>query len=75
MSLIVWSALVPMVSFFISSYVIEGPELIVESLVNIEWHNVFSIVYLSLLATILGYGGWSYLLSRYETSMVAPLSL
>ncbi|MGY2574315.1 EamA family transporter [Vibrio sp. C8] len=75
MSLIVWSALVPMVSFFISSYVIEGSELIVESLVNIEWHNVFSIVYLSLLATILGYGGWSYLLSRYETSMVAPLSL
>lgn len=75
MSLIVWSALVPMVSFFISSYVIEGPELIVESLVNIEWHNVFSIVYLSLLATILGYGGWSYLFSRYETSMVAPLSL
>lgn len=75
MSLIVWSALVPMVSFFISSYVIEGPELIVESLVNIEWHNVFSIVYLSLLATILGYGGWSYLLSRYETFMVAPLSL
>ena len=75
MSLIVWSALVPMVSFFISSYVIEGPELIVESLFNIEWHNVFSIVYLSLLATILGYGGWSYLLSRYETSMVAPLSL
>ncbi|MCZ4372900.1 EamA family transporter [Vibrio diazotrophicus] len=75
MSLIVWSALVPMVSFFISSYVIEGPELIAESLVNIEWHNVFSIVYLSLLATILGYGGWSYLLSRYETSMIAPLSL
>ncbi|MBD0786441.1 EamA family transporter [Vibrio sp. Y2-5] len=75
MSLIVWSALVPMVSFFISSYVIEGPELIVESLVNIQWHNIFSIIYLSLLATILGYGGWSYLLSRYETSMVAPLSL
>ncbi|WP_165314102.1 EamA family transporter [Vibrio ziniensis] len=75
MSLIVWSALVPMVSFFISSYVIEGPALIAESLVNIKWHNVFSIAYLSLLATILGYGGWSYLLSRYETSMVAPLSL
>lgn len=75
MSLIVWSALVPMFSFFISSYLIEGPELIIESLANIQWHNIFSIAYLSLLATILGYGGWSYLLSRYETSMVAPLSL
>jgi len=75
MSLIIWSALVPAISFFIASFFVEGPELIERSLVNIEWHNVFSILYLSLLATIVGYGGWSYLLSRYQTSMVAPLSL
>ncbi|MFD2017046.1 EamA family transporter [Vibrio olivae] len=47
----------------------------VSSLKNIEWHNLFAIAYLSLLATIVGYGGWSYLLSRYQTSLVAPLSL
>ncbi len=75
MSLIVWSATIPTVSFFMASFFIEGTDVIVSSLVNIEWHNVFSIVYLSLLATIVGYGGWSYLLSRYETSLVAPLSL
>ncbi len=75
MSLIVWSALVPTVAFFVASFCIEGQEQITYSLVNIEWHNVFSIIYLSLLATIVGYGGWSYLLSRYETSIVAPLSL
>jgi len=75
MSLIVWSALVPTLAFFIASFFIEGQTVIVSSLTNIEWHNVFSIIYLSVLATIVGYGGWSYLLSRYETSMVAPLSL
>ncbi|WP_226975550.1 EamA family transporter [Vibrio navarrensis] len=75
MSLIVWSALVPTVAFFIASFVVEGPSQIVDSLVHIEWHNVLSIVYLSLLATIVGYGGWSNLLSRYPTAMVAPLSL
>ncbi len=75
MSLIVWSALVPTTAFFVASYFIEGNEQIRHALINIEWHNLFSIVYLSLLATIVGYGGWSYLLSRYETSLVAPLSL
>lgn len=74
-SLIVWSALVPTVAFFIASFVVEGQSQIVDSLVHIEWHNVLSIVYLSLLATIVGYGGWSNLLSRYPTAMVAPLSL
>ncbi|MGP8305554.1 EamA family transporter [Vibrio sp. YIC-376] len=75
MSLIVWSALVPFSAFAITSYFIEGPEVIQSSLANMQWHNLFSIVYLSLLATIVGYGGWSYLLSRYATALVAPLSL
>ncbi|MGY0614893.1 EamA family transporter [Vibrio sp. FJH11] len=75
MSLIVWSALVPFSAFAVASYFIEGPEVIQSSLANMQWHNVFSIVYLSLLATIVGYGSWSYLLSRYATALVAPLSL
>ena len=75
MALIIWSAPVPAVSFIMSSLIFEGPDLITSSLLNIEWHNIFAIGYLSILATIVGYGGWSYLLSLYETSLVAPLSL
>jgi O-acetylserine/cysteine efflux transporter len=75
MSLIVWSALIPTHAFAIASFTIEGPDVIQNSLLNMQWHNVFSIIYLSFLATIVGYGGWSYLLSRYATALVAPLSL
>ena len=75
MSLIVWSAIVPTVAFSVTSLLIEGPDVIQRSLLHIQWHNLFSIVYLSLFATIIGYGGWSYLLSRYATALVAPLSL
>lgn len=75
MSLIVWSALVPMFTFAVASLWIEGHQIITDSLLNMQWHNLFSVVYLSLLATIVGYGGWSYLLSRYPTALVAPLSL
>lgn len=75
MSLIVWSAIFPMMAFFMCSYYIEGPDLIVAALQHIQWHNIGALVYLSLMATIVGYGGWSYLLSRYQTSLIAPLSL
>ncbi len=75
MSLIVWSALVPTIAFAVTSYFIEGPKQIIDSITHMEWHNGFALIYLSFLATIVGYGGWSYLLSRYETSLVAPLSL
>ncbi|SHO54646.1 EamA family transporter [Vibrio quintilis] len=75
MSLIVWSATIPAIAFAIASYCIEGEAAILSSLQHIQWHNIFSIGYLSFLATIVGYGGWSYLLSRYEASLVAPLSL
>ncbi len=75
LSLIVWSAPVPFFAFALASYLLEGGDVMVASLMNIEWHNIFSILYLSLFATIIGYGGWSYLLSRYETALVAPLSL
>lgn len=75
MPLIVWSAIIPTVAFTLASFSIEGTDQIMMSLRNIQWHNIFAILYLSVLATIVGYGGWSYLLSRYEASKVAPLSL
>ncbi|MGO1298365.1 MAG: EamA family transporter [Vibrio sp.] len=75
MSLIVWSAIFPTCAFFITSYYIEGPSVIQAALSHIQWHNIGALLYLSLMATIVGYGGWSYLLSRYQTSLIAPLSL
>ncbi|CAG9298034.1 EamA family transporter [Celerinatantimonas diazotrophica] len=75
MSLIVWSALVPTGAFALTSLLFDGSTVMIEALEHIAWHNIFSIAYLSFLATIVGYGGWSFLLSRYATSQVAPLSL
>ncbi len=75
MSLIVWSALVPAGAFAVTSLCFEGVDTVTSALTHIQWHNVLALCYLSFLATIVGYGGWSYLLGRYETSQVAPLSL
>lgn len=74
-NLIIWSAWVPPIPFFICSLWFEGPEIIIDSLVSFSWQSMASLIYLAVFATILGYGSWSYLLSRYPTSQVAPLSL
>ena len=37
--------------------------------------SLLAIVYLAFAATMLGYGPWGRMLSRYPTSQVAPYSL
>ncbi|UYU33628.1 O-acetylserine/cysteine exporter [Siccibacter colletis] len=75
MSLVVWSALIPIVPFFVASLLLDGPAVMLRSLVEIDTVTVASLVYLAFVATIIGYGIWGTLLGRYETWRVAPLSL
>lgn len=75
MSLVVWSALIPVVPFFLASILLDGPTQIIQSLVTIDMTTILSLVYLAFVATIVGYGIWGALLGRYETWRVAPLSL
>jgi drug/metabolite transporter (DMT)-like permease len=75
LDLVIWSAWIPIIPFLISSYFIEGPELIIESMININWESFLALCYLAIGASIIGYSLWSYLLSRYPAGQVAPLTL
>ncbi|WET38788.1 O-acetylserine/cysteine exporter [Citrobacter enshiensis] len=75
MSLVVWSALIPIIPFFLASLFLDGAERMMQSLVSLDTTTVLSLVYLAFVATIVGYGIWGTLLGRYETWRVAPLSL
>lgn len=75
LSLVVWGALVPIVPFFLCSFIFEGKNNIVYSLENIHGATIFSIIYLSFIASIVGFVLWSNLMSKYESSKVAPLTL
>lgn len=74
-SLVVWGALVPPIPFLALSWLMEGPEAIRYSLLNMTHVGVLAVVYLALMATIVGYVLWGRLLSRHPVSKVAPLSL
>lgn len=73
--LVVWSAWIPPLPFLLASYIFEGPNRIIDSLVNIELSSIAALLYLALMASIVGYSLWSYLLSRYQAAQVAPLTL
>lgn len=76
MSLVVWSALIPILPFLLSSLLLGGgADHITQSLITIDMTTILSLLYLAFVATILGYGIWGALLGRYETWRVAPLSL
>ena len=73
--LVVWGSLIPPLPFFALSYAFEGPQRIAAALSGISAMSIFAVVYLAFIATLLGYGLWSRLLSRYPASQVAPFSL
>jgi len=74
-SLIAWGGLVPILPFLALSWIFEGPERMADSLLHISWQGILCVLYLSLVATWLGYGLWGRLLMRYPVAQVAPLSL
>ncbi len=75
LSLVVWSALIPVIPFLLCSWIFEGRTAIVDSIVNIKAPTVFSLIYLAFISTIVGYGLWGALLSRHETWRVTPFAL
>ncbi|GAA0483466.1 MULTISPECIES: EamA family transporter [Tatumella] len=75
MSLVVWSAFIPLLPFMLCSWWFDGIDTIQYSLTHFSFTGVFAVIYLSLLSTIIGYGLWGSLLARYETSRVAPMAL
>lgn len=74
-ALVVWASLVPPLPLFALSWVIEGPEAIGAALANFSLRSAGAVLYLAWIATLLGYGLWSRLLSRYPANQVAPFSL
>lgn len=74
-ALVIWGALIPPLPFLGLSWYLEGPALIESSLLNIGLNSILSLIYLAAIATMLGYGLWSRLLSRYPAGKVAPFSL
>lgn len=73
--LIVWLSIIPPLPLLGLSYVFEGPERMAWALTHLNVAGVGAVLYLTVFATMVGYGGWGKLLKMYPASAVAPFSL
>lgn len=75
LSLVVWGSTIAWPFLLIFSLLFEGPEAIKKSFENLSWLPCGAVMYLAYLATLFGYGLWSWLLHHYPLSTVAPFTL
>lgn len=73
--MVVWSSLIPPLPMLAASFILEKPEKIWHALGSINALAISSVLYLAFFATLIGYGIWSTLLSKYPAQKIAPLSL
>jgi O-acetylserine/cysteine efflux transporter len=77
--LTLWMSVVPPVPMLAVSLLVEGPARIGRSLSTVwSWQAlpaVLGLLYIVVIATLVGYGLWNTLLSRHPSSVVAPFSM
>jgi len=77
--LTLWMSVVPPIPMLVLSLLVEGPGRIGRSLATVAtWDAlpaVLGLLYIVVVATLLGYGLWNTLLSRHPSSVVAPFSM
>ncbi|MET1003921.1 MAG: EamA family transporter, partial [Propionibacteriaceae bacterium] len=77
--LTLWMSVIPPVPMLAVSLLVEGPQRILASLTGVATlaalPSVLGLLYVVVIATLVGYGVWNTLLSRHPSSVVAPFSM
>ncbi|MGY1847237.1 MULTISPECIES: EamA family transporter [unclassified Blastococcus] len=77
--LTLWTAAIPPLPMLALALLVEGPDRILRSLstaVTAEaLPSVLGLLYVVVVATLIGYGIWNTLLSRHPSNVVAPFSM
>lgn len=74
-ALITWGAFMATPPMFLLSLIVEGPAKIMQSYHQISVLGMSSVMYIVYLSTWIGYGTWSWLLSRHSVSVIVPFTL
>lgn len=75
MALVVWGSFVAIIPMFILSLLFEGPQSMVYTYHHLTWRGITALAYIVYGASWIGYGVWSFLLSRYPVNTIVPFTL
>ena len=74
-ALLVWASLVGPLPLAALSLAIEGPGAAAAAFDSLDRGALLSLLYIVVVATLFGWGAWTWLLARYPASTVAPFTL
>jgi len=75
LSLVVWGSLISWPPLLLLAILIDGPDVVYQSIQNFSWISMLSILYISYCSTVFGFGVWNWLLGRYPLTTIAPFTL
>ncbi|MCU1546688.1 MAG: EamA family transporter [Homoserinimonas sp.] len=75
LSLVVWSSLVVPLPSLALALIIDSPSVVLHALTHLSTAAILSTVYTAVAASLIGYGIWNTLLTKYPTSVVVPFTL
>lgn len=75
LGLVAWSSLVPPLPMLMLALTMDTPKTLLNASLHLSPTAIFSILFLAWCSTLFGASAWNYLLSKYDTGRVAPLSL
>jgi O-acetylserine/cysteine efflux transporter len=73
--LVVWCSLIPPLPALAVSLLSGTDAGLFDALRHASWLGIGAVLYLGVLATVVAYATWGYLLQRYPTGAVAPFAL
>ena len=53
----------------------DGPSAVLAAVQNLSLKSMAAVAYIAWISTLLGFGLWTYLMSRYPVNRVAPFTL
>lgn len=71
----VWVSVVASGPLILLSLLVDGASADWSALRSLSWTAAGSVLYVVVVATLAGFGGWGYLLRRYGAATVAPFSM
>lgn len=75
LGLVVWSGAVVPLPLIALSLVIDGPDAVATTMLDLQAGTVLSAIYTAVFASLVGYGIWNWLLAKYPPSAVVPFTL
>jgi O-acetylserine/cysteine efflux transporter len=72
---IVWGSLFAWPPMLLLAVFTEGMDGFVNNFIHMSWVSFGAIIYLGYVATLFGFGVWSFLLNRYPAATVVPFTL